>query len=119
MYNSVVLEGLILRPGSSTRIQCGTATDTGGGECKSLCPTPPEFSVDSFDPWAQGRDGCNGGSWRARDFGTYLYRYMRWQTEVQARGGKPARVQTPGVTEGGLCSQLARALGSLTSHGGA
>jgi len=87
VYNSVVLEGLILRPGSSTRIQCGTATDTGGGECKSLCPTPPEFSVDSFDPWAQGRDGCNGGSWRARDFGTYLHRYMRWQTEVQARGG--------------------------------
>ena len=88
VYNGAHLEGVVLRPGPSTKIRCGTATDTGGGECKSLCPQPPAFHVDTFDPWAQGRDGgCYpSGSWRARDFGTYLHRYMRWQTEVQARG---------------------------------
>ena len=79
-------DGIVFRPGPSTFIKCGTASDTGGGACRQLCPTPPPFESDPYDPWRDGSDGC-GSSWRARDFGTYLYRYARWQREVQAPSG--------------------------------
>ncbi|KAL3893572.1 MAG: hypothetical protein SGPRY_014140, partial [Prymnesium sp.] len=80
--NGYTAEGVILRPGGSTRILCGTASDTGTGACKSFCPSV-KLSVDDYEPRRDGRDGC-GGSWRPEDFGTFLYRSAMWQREVQA-----------------------------------
>ena len=84
--NGYTPDGVILRPGESTRIVCGSASDTGGGACKGFCPSVT-LETDQYDPWRDGRDGC-GGSWRPQDFGVFLHRSVQWQREVQARGGR-------------------------------
>ena len=56
------LQGLIFRPGTSTRILCGSGRDTSGAWCDSNkhCPSAPlEGDMDRFDPHhANGPDGC-------------------------------------------------------------
>ena len=78
------MQGVIFRPGSTTRILCGSASDTGGGACLRRCPSAT--LADDYDPIQDGRDGCFPGSWSPEDFGVFLYRYARWQREVQANG---------------------------------
>ena len=82
---SLGVEGIIFKPGESTRIMCGSAADTGGGECRWFCDSVP-LAGDAYDPWRDGRDGCGGGSWRPEDFGVFLRRSCSWQKEVQALG---------------------------------
>ncbi len=82
------LQGLIFRPGVTTRIICGTAGDRSGGRCDDAshwCDSIP-VTGDQFDPHVnstQGADGC-GGTWRPEDFGVYLRRSCMWEKEVQA-----------------------------------
>ena len=73
------IQGIIFRPGVSTKILCGAATDRSGERCTSWCPS---ISIDedenAFDPKNAGGgfDGC-GGAWRPEDFGVYLRRMAR------------------------------------------
>jgi len=83
--NGVGSNGVVLRPGRTTRIACGTGWDSGGGACRQRCPSIAATGGDPshYDPQRDGRDGC---SWGPQDFGVYLKRANRWQTTVQARG---------------------------------
>lgn len=85
------LAGVVFRPGATTKILCGSASDRSGKRCNEgigWCPSVP-LEGDSFDPHADrmGGDGC-GGTWRPEDFGVYLKRSCQWQREVQAIWGK-------------------------------
>ena len=81
--------GVVLSAGAANKIVCGTASDSGGGACRSFCPhvTLLNDTYDYARPERGGRDGC-GGSWRPRDFGVFLRRSGAWQKVVQARGGR-------------------------------
>ena len=82
------LSGVIFRPGDTTRILCGSASDSGGGACKRRCPSVSNRTLSySYDPTRDGRDGCHGGSWSPEDFGTYLDRWAQWQRVVQSAQG--------------------------------
>ena len=78
------LQGLIFRPGITTRILCGSAGDRSSAPCSKWCESIP-LEGDVFDPHHPGRgaDGC-AGAWRPQDFGVYLQRSCLWEKEVQA-----------------------------------
>ena len=76
-------DGVILRPGASTKIACGSGWDSGGGACRRMCP--PIAPHKHYNPEREGRESC---SWPPEYFGPYIERTNRWQKEVQARGGR-------------------------------
>lgn len=82
------VQGLIFRPGPTTRILCGTSGDSNNGKCKEWCPSIP-LEGDDYDPnnSPQGAGGCRG-SWHPEDFGVFLYRTNLFETEVQSRWGR-------------------------------
>ena len=83
------VQGIIFKPGPYTKILCGTSSDSSEGLCKSWCPSVPLSERDDYDPHnsPHGAGGCKG-SWRPKDFGVFLYRTNRFETEVQSRWGR-------------------------------
>ena len=81
------VQGIIFRPGPTTRIICGNAFDSNEGKCKEhWCPSVP-LAEDTYDPTStMGDDGAAGchGSWRPQDFGVFLRRYTKYNQQVQA-----------------------------------
>jgi hypothetical protein len=56
--------GLILRPGTSTKIKCAAGQDN-GGVCKGFCHT-----LNAFKDWPG--DDCHGLNWPPENIGKYL-----------------------------------------------
>ena len=81
------VQGIIFRPGPTTRILCGNAVDSSQGKCKEhWCPST-SLAQDTYDPTrTNGDDGAAGchGSWRPQDFGVFLRRYTKYNQLVQA-----------------------------------
>ena len=83
------IQGIVFRPGVTTRIICGAATDMSGRTCEEdtkWCDSIP-LAGDNYDYGrfhsASDADGC-GKMWRPSDFGVYLKRTATWQREAQA-----------------------------------
>ena len=86
------LAGVILRPGASTRVLCGKATDMSGASCGRWCNSLDQYHDDdrSFvKKWKGNRDGC-GGHWRPQDFGAYLHRAADWHATHTVAGASYA-----------------------------
>ena len=81
------VQGIIFRPGPTTRILCGNAGDSGNGRCKTQwCPSI-SLAEDTYDPSASGgKGGAAGcyGSWLPQDFGVFLRRTTKFNQQVQA-----------------------------------
>ena len=90
---AVGVQGIVLRPGTTTRIVCGTSFDSSDGECREWCPSVPFEQRNEYDPrssdvgpvGSQVRPGGCDGSWRPLDFGVFLYRMNRYEQEWSAR----------------------------------
>jgi len=82
------VQGVIFRPGTGTRIMCGTSGDSSNGKCKEFCESVP-LAGDDYDPHRspEGAGGCRG-SWRPEDFGVFLYRTNVFEKEVQSKWGR-------------------------------
>ena len=86
------VQGIILRPGPSTRILCGNSADSNDGKCKEWCPPAPleGYAPETHD---DAPTFCRGkkrpGSWHPEDFNAFLFRTNIFQTTLQApRGGR-------------------------------
>ena len=81
------VQGIIFRPGPTTRILCGNAADSSVGKCKvHWCPSV-SLSQDTYDPArTRGDDGAAGcyGSWKPQDFGVFLRRFVKYNKAVRA-----------------------------------
>ena len=81
------VQGVIFRPGPTTRILCGNAADSSVGKCKEhWCPSV-SLSQDSYDPTkTRGNDGPAGCyvSWKPQDFGVFLRRFTKYNKAVKA-----------------------------------
>ena len=87
------VQGVVFRPGDSTRLRCCTAQDSGSGHCrKGFCPHRTIDEAEAFV--AEERSG--GGRWgppddfgrcsyKPEDFGPYLY--QDWSFLKDNRGG--------------------------------
>ena len=67
--------GLILQPGGSTRVLCGSGHDTGAA-CPTLVSTVPVGGEPGPD---YPGDGCGGCSWGPPAIHVYLRRVTAWQ----------------------------------------
>ena len=84
------VQGLVFRPGSSMRIRCCTAKDSGSGHCrKDLCP---HITLEDARALIEAKRAASGGHWwrlddfarcsyAPEDFGAYLYRDWAWMKE--------------------------------------
>lgn len=86
------VQGVVFRPGPTTKIMCGTSGDSTNGKCKAWCPSvqpPDDWSKDDYDPMKspEGAGGCRG-SWKPEDFGVFLHRTNLFEKEVQSKWGR-------------------------------
>lgn len=78
-------QGLIFKPGQTSRIKCGNAEDSSQGHCSGTwCKSVPLVGdkYDPSDPKENGAAGCHG-SWKPTDFGVFLHRTTKWNQQVQ------------------------------------
>ena len=84
-------QGVIFRPGHTTRILCGAPTDLSNRKCGEMgwCRSIP-LGSDHYDPRIyhspKAADGCpeDSSAWLPSDFGPYLHRTNIWMREMQA-----------------------------------
>ena len=73
-------QGMIFRPGGSTRILCGNSRDSNYGLCRDRCASVPLDADDGFDPSREPLK-C---SWNPEDFAVFLRRTNAFETQTQA-----------------------------------
>lgn len=80
------VQGIIFRPGPTTRIMCGTSTDSTNGKCKEWCPSVS--LSDDYDPHHSPSAGGCRGSCKPEDFGPFLHRTNLYEKQVQSIWGR-------------------------------